>query len=346
MENEIVTMKDVARVAGVSYSTVSRALRNLRGTNLETCRRIQALAKRMGYRPDPALTALAAYRFTNRPTARFEKLAILVNGTDSVSRLDTERMNGIRSRAAALGFETEPFALLPDEASQHQVSRMLHARGVRGLLVMALPWQPTAFEWDKFVVVGLGENAMPLQVNYVRYDHDHAVSVTYEELRRHGYTNIGFMNNQASEARNRYLFLSAYLKCRFLDNAPPAPPLLVGPDSPPLLKWIRAHRFDAVMTIDRHMQRHVEGTEFASPERLGIARFHSPCHTDQLAIASYVVDEFHSGEVAVDLVQSLMNKNQVGIPALRNRCSITLRGYWKDGPSLRPAPQAAGQGAV
>ena len=61
-----VTLRDLAQKAGVSHVTISRALRN--DPSISTARRaeVKKLAAAMGYRPDPSLSALAAYRFTKQ----------------------------------------------------------------------------------------------------------------------------------------------------------------------------------------------------------------------------------------------------------------------------------------
>ena len=60
------TMADIARKAGVHVTTVSLALRNHPRLPASTRERIQALAKELGYVPDPFLRALVTYRGTNR----------------------------------------------------------------------------------------------------------------------------------------------------------------------------------------------------------------------------------------------------------------------------------------
>lgn len=56
----IVTLEDVARAAGVHYSTVSRALdpSTLRRVSVDTRKHVQAVAKRMGYQPDMVASGL------------------------------------------------------------------------------------------------------------------------------------------------------------------------------------------------------------------------------------------------------------------------------------------------
>lgn len=57
-----VSIKDIARAAGVSYSTVSRALADSSRVRLETRERIQQLAAEMGYFPSVAARSLVTHR--------------------------------------------------------------------------------------------------------------------------------------------------------------------------------------------------------------------------------------------------------------------------------------------
>lgn len=57
-----VTLADVARLAGVSPITVSRAIRGERAVDAELVQRVKAAAQKLGYVPDPAARALASRR--------------------------------------------------------------------------------------------------------------------------------------------------------------------------------------------------------------------------------------------------------------------------------------------
>jgi len=58
-----VTLEQLAKTAGVSVSTISRALNNSRHTvNEETRERILTLAKQMGYRPNLVARSLKTER--------------------------------------------------------------------------------------------------------------------------------------------------------------------------------------------------------------------------------------------------------------------------------------------
>lgn len=60
-----VTLADVARAAGVSPITVSRALRGERSVDIDLAQRALEAARRLGYVPDPAARALASQRSTH-----------------------------------------------------------------------------------------------------------------------------------------------------------------------------------------------------------------------------------------------------------------------------------------
>jgi LacI family transcriptional regulator len=62
-------LREIARCLGLSHVTVSLALRDSSRVSASTKERIKKAANDMGYRPDPMLTALAAYRSSKSPAA-------------------------------------------------------------------------------------------------------------------------------------------------------------------------------------------------------------------------------------------------------------------------------------
>jgi DNA-binding LacI/PurR family transcriptional regulator len=62
MSSRRVSIKDVAREAGVSVTTVSHALNGKGRLNPDTRRHVQAVADRLGYRPNPAARSLVSGR--------------------------------------------------------------------------------------------------------------------------------------------------------------------------------------------------------------------------------------------------------------------------------------------
>ena len=62
-----ITLSDVAKAAGVSPITASRALRSERGVAPELADRVRVAVQQLGYVPDPAARALASQRSVQVP---------------------------------------------------------------------------------------------------------------------------------------------------------------------------------------------------------------------------------------------------------------------------------------
>src|SRR4051812_35125096 len=121
-----VTQTDIARAVGVHNTTVSLALRNSRLIPETTRQRIRAIAEKMGYRPDPALQALIAYRKARRPRHCASTLAYVTNWTTKWGWRDLPSQEkyytAFGRRAAEFGYVTEHFWLGEEGMSQRRLS--------------------------------------------------------------------------------------------------------------------------------------------------------------------------------------------------------------------------------
>src|ERR1700753_2066854 len=96
---ERVCMHHIAARAKVSTMTVSLALRDSPRISSTTRERIQALAAKMGFHPDPALRSLAAYRRT-RQAAHFTGTIAYVNNTQEPDKSTAGKMFQVTLRGA------------------------------------------------------------------------------------------------------------------------------------------------------------------------------------------------------------------------------------------------------
>ena len=74
-----ITLKDIARSAKLSVAAVSMALRNHDSLPAATINRVKKIADELGYRPDPALCALAAHRCRLQPNRNVSVIALISN---------------------------------------------------------------------------------------------------------------------------------------------------------------------------------------------------------------------------------------------------------------------------
>src|ERR1700677_1612449 len=129
-------MEDVARAAGVSRSTVSRALRNDLRLKPETCERVRKVAAELGYRPNPFVATLMADLQRKRQPSASSTFAFV---TAHPSRDGWRRQNpsfvdyfeGAQERAATHGYALEAFCLREPGMTAERFTRMLYTRNIR-----------------------------------------------------------------------------------------------------------------------------------------------------------------------------------------------------------------------
>ncbi len=127
-----VTLSDVARAAGVSPSTVSRALRGERAVDPALIERVTAVSDMLGYVPDPAARALASQRS--------DHVGILIPLLSNALFVDL--LDAAQTSFRAAGYQTLMGVThyKPSEEEQLLREQLLHRPA--GLLVTGLDHNP------------------------------------------------------------------------------------------------------------------------------------------------------------------------------------------------------------
>jgi LacI family gluconate utilization system Gnt-I transcriptional repressor len=120
-----VTLQDVAREAGVSPITASRALRGQRSVDPVLVTRVQAAAGQLGYVPDPAARALASSRSSN--------VAVLIPLLSNALFVDL--LEAVHATLLPAGYQTLIGVTHYDPAEEEQLLRSYMAHRPAGLLV-------------------------------------------------------------------------------------------------------------------------------------------------------------------------------------------------------------------
>ena len=126
-KTQSVSIKDIARAAGVSHSTVSRALRNSPLVNPETAAEIRRLAQEMGYTPNIVAQSLV--------TQRTYTIGLVVT---SISDPFVDRIvDGIEDLATREGYSVFLSSSHADPGREIAVVEAFHRRRVDGVIVLA-----------------------------------------------------------------------------------------------------------------------------------------------------------------------------------------------------------------
>ncbi len=345
-----VTQNDVARAAGVNRATVSLALRRMPGIPLSTCKRIERIAARLGYRPDPMLAALASYRNRLRPQSYHGTLLWLAETLPELQwrkiRHFTDYLAGAEAGAVRHGYQIEVIDITEAKVTWQRAGAIARARGVKGLLLAPQPRSNShldLFPWEDFSSVTFGYTLSRPALHSVTSAHYRAMMTVVRELSLRGYRRIGCALRPEHDRRLDRNFLGAYLAgCALAGQAPlpVCPDDAEQSDGEALLAWLRETKPDAVISGNVAMLDVLKRAGIAVPRQLGVAC--PNLGTTDGDLAGVVERNRHIGEVAVDHLVALIHRGERGVPDVPQRTLVD--GVWHAGRSVRRRVRAAGVG--
>jgi DNA-binding LacI/PurR family transcriptional regulator len=180
-----VSIKDIARRAGVSHSTVSRALSGSPLVNHDTKRRIQELAREMGYTPSAVARAMS--------TGRTRTLGLVV--TTIADPFVAEVVRGIEETALDQGYNVILCSSNGDPERELAAVRTLRAKWVDALIVTS-SWVGDFYEQLAEIQAPLVliNNQQPGESTYsVRNDDLRGGALAAEYLAGLGHTRIAYV---------------------------------------------------------------------------------------------------------------------------------------------------------
>ena len=336
-----VSLRDVAREVGVSHVTVSLALRG--DPRVSTTRRaeVEAAAKRLGYRPDPMLASLSAYRHSKRPVTIHSTIAWLNQWPDPKALRRFHEFaaywSGAQEAAGTLGYRLEEF-VLDRELNPARLQKILSTRNVRGILLpphasgLHLP----DFDWSLFSVVRFGVSVKEPRAHVITSDQMNCATLAFTRMREHGYQRIGFVTSRVHDRNTGGNFRAGYLAIQdaTLPAAAQLEPLIMEErkaelDERVLRPWLRRYRPDAIVTTDPRVRGMLTDLGLHVPRDLAAAALSV---LDGNFDAGVDQNSYEIGQVAVRTLAGLIQQNERGVPRYCRR--ILVEGRWVDGASL------------
>ena len=188
-----VTLREVARAAGVSVSAVSYALRGAANIPAETAARVRGVAEKLGYRPNARVGELMAHIRQARPLAQAEPLALVyLEGDRAATRRNgfaQEVEAGARAHAEQRGYRLDAFWLAEVAGNARRLAGILSARGISGVLFaptvgserIELDWP-----WADFAVAVVGMSELSVALPRAGHHHYEAMREVLSRLEAQG----------------------------------------------------------------------------------------------------------------------------------------------------------------
>jgi LacI family transcriptional regulator len=334
-------MADVARAAGVHQTTVSLALRNQGRIPEPTRLRIQELAHKMGYRPNPLVSALIASRRQGSTHGQGAALAFLTTGRTRATWKRSSQyvclFDALRRHADARGYAVSEFWLDEPRLTPERARRILLARGIRGLVVCPLPDNRHSLDFDfsDFAAVALGLTLHAPALDHVAGDYFELMQHALRRLVDGSFKRVGFATESSLSERVNHASLAAFLAGRSFAPRKILEPCVTDADwSAVVPGWIRERKPDAVMVATQAQfnatRAALETAGLSVPGDVSLVCL--DCHTRDSA-GGMVRDLDEEARSAIEWLTSRLERGALGIPA-RAR-TILVGGDWRDGASVR-----------
>lgn len=202
MRQREISIADIAQIAGVSHTTVSRALRGSPLISVETRAKIQSLAREMGYTPNAIAQSLQ--------TRRTSTIGLVV--TSIADPFLNDVVKGVEEVARAANFSVFLSATHNDPEQEMAVIETFHRRRVDGILVAS---SRITSEYKKrldhirvpTVLLNSQADAQDQLLHWVAVDDRRGAQLAVEHLLQLGHRSIGYAGTRSRPRSNRQRLL-------------------------------------------------------------------------------------------------------------------------------------------
>jgi DNA-binding LacI/PurR family transcriptional regulator len=337
------TLKHIAGATGVSAMTVSRVLRGSPRVSERTRELVLREAKRLNYQPDPHLMRMMqAVRGRKEQRVR-AVIAVIREHVPKDGLLGPSYqyvpVEDIRRRAHGHGYGVEEFFLGRDGITPRRLQKILHARGIEGVIVspQSVQLPCSKLDYAPFAAVTFGNAMSKPALHMTAGNMTLGIQMAAALLRQRGYQRVGVAVTRWIVTRSQFGYSGGFF--HWQQSLPPESrvPLLLFPDNDirggfgVFAGWMREQKPDAVISFDTHVPGWLGRLGLRFPEDIGfVVHDWTPGMT---GLAGIYQQRDHLAAAAVDLVVTQLSQHERGIPEVPRQIMITPR--WVEGPSVR-----------
>jgi len=336
----MVTIRDIAKEINVSKSTVALALRNDPRCAQKTREMVLTKAKKMGYSPNPYVSAHMSHVRANTVKEYQGTIAWLTDIEDPSPERpggDARNFQGALERANNLGYKIDIFSYAIKNAKPKRLGDILLSRGIRGIILppplsKVAPIWAKEFPWDQFASVTIGYILKYPPIHRVCQDVYESTFMIMEKLRSLNYRRIGLAVRDHVSARVSHLVKAAYLVDQEEQEPDNRIPRFSGNwEYREFESWILEYKPDALIVDYIDTIKWVERMGFKVPEEVGIATMYHGEQTERVSGSNQRRGSL--GSAAIDMIVAQINRNEYGFPPIPKIQLIP--GEWYEGETTR-----------
>jgi LacI family transcriptional regulator len=339
-------LRDVARLAQLSPSAVSLALRDSPKISEATKKKVRQLADKVGYRPDAKLVEIMTHLRKPPAVRQAACFGVISFYPDrhpwETSRHLTQVYEGMKRRAGELGFRLEPLWLKAPGMTYRREKGILDTRGIEGLLCFGSPDLEQEFppELGHYAIVTIGLSIRTPLHRVTSHFYNDTVNVL-NRIHQLGYRRPGLVLGRYEASRSGHAHTAAYLGwCEHMLGSGKALPvhLVDEVEEKPLLAWLDDQQPDVLIFV--HLYDRLAGlrallrkNRIRVPGDLGVAVLSQIL--DGSGFSGLQQNQPLMGAWAVELLAARITNRDFGIPA--NPRIEMVESRWIENRSLRGA---------
>jgi LacI family transcriptional regulator len=252
-----VTMSEIARLAQVAPSTVSRALRDDPAIPLTRRAEIKRLAEELGYHPNPLVSTLMAQVHSGRRVDEPGHIAwidLWPQGVSTPAVFMQQILGGAEKRAHALGYKLEIHRAGAIPINPERLHQILMARSQWGFIIPPVPEEAMHFPLPMSGLSGvtIGTSLAEPSLNRVTTNHFQSAQLGWDTLHAKGFQRIGLALSPRMNARLNGQWLGGFVAAASRSGMDALiPPLLVTENEGRRFdQWFREYQPDALLLAE------------------------------------------------------------------------------------------------
>jgi LacI family transcriptional regulator len=233
----------------------------------------------------------------------------------------------------------EEFYLGKDGMTPKKLQKILHARGIEGVIVspqsMTLPC--STLDFSSFASATFGNAMSTPALHMCAGNMTLGIHMAAEQLAERGYQRIGVAVTKWIVNRSQFGYSGGLFHWQHGLPETDRVPLLLFPSNDisrgfdAFSKWMREQQPDALITFDTHVPSWLKRLGLRFPEDIGfVVHDWTPKMT---GFAGIYQQRDHLAAAAVDLVVTQLTQNEHGVPEVPRQIMIPPK--WIEGPSVR-----------
>jgi len=335
------TIRTIAERAGVSPMTVSRALNGARYVAAEKRKQIRAIARQLGYRPNPSARQLRAWRGPKEMDCR-EFIALLIEKKDpewANSWKHRSYVAGVQRRATQFGYKVQQVWVYEPGWNVGRIRRLLTAANIRGTVLFPNHYQEIPDDILSLVarhscaVLGGQPSKSPFHFAAID-DFASARTAARQALargyRRPGLALLGWID-ELIDRRYSAGFMSVQQDLPARERLPVLRLSSFSPEE--FVRWYTKHRPDVIITHNRR----IAVDEWLRPLRVSVPRDVGWITLDVIPgddqVSGLDTRSEFVGAAALDLVLGQMQRDETGFPEFQK--GVFIEGVWREGSTVR-----------